>query len=1561
MADIAVRAPNGAIVEVPQEDYQKALDAGYSNISAEEAQAARSAYAGQVGAGQAVTEGVLEAAPGYDVARAAAQKALSAASFGLAPGLDSPEARAVGKRFQAEHPVGAFAAEVAGQVPAGAALELATAGVAPLVAGAGRAARAAFTAGEFSAQAAVGGAQTEAERARLEGDGFSVANAAIAGVVGEAFGRTAGAGFSAALGARRNLIARATQRAVEQDTAEALSRGGFMNDFRIAAHADQYQNELSRLAADDLDALETNFAEVSRQDRKRARITRVVEDHPVEQAAVRSEALGEMQKLYEALYTEIGDQAAPGPARQLLDQLRKRMDLLGERPTGARLWRLLDENRQALQEYAQDLYQAYDTAPGSAWLSRESLSRLDASERVTRETLLREDVWGQVAAREQAAYNKPFNEKYFPTARTVRGKLMFTTGTDARGFPIFRGDPGRVRSFFTRGVDDVDAARLGEQFREYLDGVEAIARAGERDTPVAARNTLEAVRRLRKAMTHAEFIAETAARMGRRADVAEVGLGVGAGLLGAAGGGVHGAAAGGLAGQTVRGLRLVHWLSEAARKLGWAGDPKSMERLLAKGRLPRRFGPDTPVDLIDDLTVPGRGPTEPPPSGGMPPPAAPGGGGGPGVPPPVPGGPGGAGAPAGRGLTPSMLAEARRGSWTPSGPPSDTPGGVTGIDELAPEPAPSAVRPGRNTRAARETTPVAGREVHRGQREAEQLDPLREAGAAGRREAERLQALTEGEFRDVVQQLRASDTPEADRLADAIESRAEELRSAGLVDDAARPSRAATAAPPPAGPVDVKSLADVAKYYEQRASQESPDLARFIEKAKGAVKGGRAAELALVDQANGAAAELTPGELDAVLSYTQRRGDKVGTDEWRSALNKLAVDEPTQAGPLYHGTRMTPEELGALLRDGEFKAGDKPMSLSFEQYLSEGFSHERPDRGASRVLFKIDRLGRGYNLMSPSTGFHGVGGEREILLADPTVFDVVGHSTEDDLTTVTLREKAKEDAFALLANRVTGSQGGVTPGGFFKGADGKMRYVKFQRPDRQLSEFANAQAYRDFGVRSIEQEIHRVPVSQVEELAAAADVDVWRLKEMKTGKNGELLLLVSEKMPDDWRPIGGTRGVDIMPSAIDEYIEGNPADITLGNIDLAANGGNLMTNGSRVLRLDAGEAGPNVMGAMRLGRNDDWEEFTDALRGAAAMEDRLYMPHALLATRTLEQAKAPLQRGLDRIRTAIDNAGGFPAYVDKRYDHLDPSTRSDLAKMMKERFNFIQKNIGALAVLALLTSAAVTSATPAPEGAAPEASQASAGFMAAAALFNRSAGRVIAQAAKRLFSLTAEPAVKATARLMYSRSQIEARRAELTAWHQNPEAPGGLIDRVSEGFRDAPPEAFAAASAASYRALAFLRARLPQSGQPAPIAATRGVPVSSEAAMKYARYEQAALYPGDAIREASESGYLSTELLETLAELYPETLAELRVAAYQAVQDAGPRSLSIQAKTQYARLFDGRGELADPTFSSEATMVYAAAYEQAAASQPPKTGAGPRPGVSQTARAVAAPQPWRTA
>lgn len=1419
MADVTVRAPDGAIVDVPEAEYEKALRAGYTNVSQEEADAALQEYIGRVGLQAAAAEGLVTAPEAaYSPGREALAKGVSSATFGLG-GLSDPASQLTAQRFQTEQPAAAFAAEVAGQLPAAILTGGLGEGAVGAAAGLSRLGRAGVRAADFAAQAAVGGAQTEAEAARVEGREFSATNAAVAGVIGEAFGRTAGLGFSAAIGARRNLIARAEQRAVAQDTADSLSRGGFLNDFRVAAHADQYQNELSKLAADDLDALEKNFAEVSRQDRKRARITRVVEDRPAEQNAVRMEALGEMQRLYEALYTEIGEGAAPAPARQMLNQLRERMDLLADRPAGARLWRQLDENRQALQDYAQDLHQAYENAPGSAWLSREALGRLDAAERVTRETLLREDVWGTAAAREQAAYNVPFHTKYFPTVRTVRGKLMMATATDARGFPVFRGDPGRVRSFFTRPAGDVDSARLGEQFRDYLDGVEAIARAGERDTPAASRNTLEAVRRLRKATAHAEFIQTTAQRMGRRADVAEVGLGVGAGIAGAATGGVAGVAAGGIAGQTVRGLRLVHWLSDAARRLGWAGSPESMAAMLSRGELPRRFGPDTPETMLDDLVVPGRGPSEPPPSGGAGPGGASPGGGGPGGRPSLRVVPGGAGAP--RGPSPSMLADARRGSWAPSEPPRGG-AGPTPTDELAPEPDSGLAAMGRESRAERAqrpTIPVGERLVGRGQREVEELDPLRETGLAGRREAARLQALTEGEFRDVVRQVRASEAPGAGELAERLEAQADQLRRDGLVVDGELES--ARGAPDigeaPSYPPRVASLDDV--------DDISAAMPTALEVLRANPDGMSRGEL---EDALG----LSHAEGQALFLRLRDRGEVVVRDG-------LAYAASASASPAGQAARQAFQEMGIDLR---------LRSDRLDETLATVFGDgEAPTPEQWRRIIPLDTLKQ----LGP------VGRARVDVLGDALIWSAEG------------------------AHGITGPyrawDGEMMEGGL---RDEAWRISRtFSRDDAGRLEVHHDHFFvrGDLQGSGVGAQVLKDMMAVYREIG----VDVVTVDSIEVGKYF-------------WPSIGFNHPD---PAVVQSAIAAYKRFLQSGDAPLSA--------------AEAAEAVKGIKSLPALAQAEFGKEF-------------------------LLKQTGPWNHGL----------------------RLELKDENPLFHLMRGRLD-----IAAAGLAALGAGQLEPPGEPSQDGNQPAAAGvggAAGSFAAASALFNRSSARLVANAARRLFSLTAEPALKATARLAYSRSQLERRRDELTQWHQNPEAPGGLIERVSEGFRDAPPEAFAQASAASFRALNFLRGRLPQSGRAAPIAANRGMPVSSDAAAKYARYEQAALYPGDAIREASESGYLSTELLETLEELYPELLAELRVAAYQAVQDAGPRQLSIQAKTQYARLFDGHGDLADPTFSEQATRVYAAAYEQAAHIHPPKTGAGPRPGVSQTAAAVQAPRPWQT-
>jgi hypothetical protein len=256
-----------------------------------------------------------------------------------------------------------------------------------------------------------------------------------------------------------------------------------------------------------------------------------------------------------------------------------------------------------------------------------------------------------------------------------------------------------------------------------------------------------------------------------------------------------------------------------------------------------------------------------------------------------------------------------------------------------------------------------------------------------------------------------------------------------------------------------------------------------------------------------------------------------------------------------------------------------------------------------------------------------------------------------------------------------------------------------------------------------------------------------------------------------------------------------------------------------------------------------------------------------------------------------------------------------------------------------------------------EGAAAAAGAMAPGLLFGKRAAlfkgvraRVVTQAARRLFSATADALPRVTARLVYSRAQIEERQREFQTWQANPQE---LVDRVAEGFRDVPPEHSGTVAGGVFRAATFLKEKLPSVTRTNAVS-VRQIPVSAEAMAKYARYEQAALNPREAVQEAAESRHLSTELLETLQALYPDLLAELRVQAYLQVREAGPPA-TVQGRLNYAQLFDGDGTIADPAFSMDVAQMAAYAYEQAVPPKPPASGG--TPGVSRAAVSVAAPGP----
>ena len=150
----------------------------------------------------------------------------------------------------------------------------------------------------------------------------------------------------------------------------------------------------------------------------------------------------------------------------------------------------------------------------------------------------------------------------------------------------------------------------------------------------------------------------------------------------------------------------------------------------------------------------------------------------------------------------------------------------------------------------------------------------------------------------------------------------------------------------------------------------------------------------LREKSREAAKTLTEEELDAIHSYTSRGGDKVGTPVWESAIEKLSVENPTNAGPLYRGTRVNDKQLKKMLNKGVVSF-DTPTSTSYNQQLASAFSAGRVERGNIEVIFKITDLKRGHSLMAPEVGIGRSGMEREIMIHNKNL-KIKNTSTNED-------------------------------------------------------------------------------------------------------------------------------------------------------------------------------------------------------------------------------------------------------------------------------------------------------------------------------------------------------------------------------------------------------------------------------------------------------------------------------------------------------------------------------------------------------------------------------------
>ena len=1398
MADIVVRAPDGSIVEIPEAQYQDALNQGYSNVEQAEAESARDEAIASAGDDAAVTAGLLEAPDDYDSGLAAREKILSGFTFGQADELQTPESRARGRKFSEENPGETMLYEGVGQLPYAIAGAAGGAAAGAAVKGASLLARGAVAAGDFGANALVGGAQIEGEESRLSGEDFSFTDAAITGAVGETLGRGAAWGIARGVGGARNLMARGSRDIVAADASDSLAKGGWVRDYQTTQHAEAYHTELADLAARDLDTLEDAFGEVSRQDRKRGRIIKTVQDNPAVQREVNIQEADRLRVLRDALAGELAE--GGGPAKKLARQLDERLEFLDSAPTGKRLWRALDENRQALQEYRQDLYQAYETNPGSAWLSREGLQAIDAAEKSTREALLREDVWGPAAAQAQREYNEPFHGKWFPSRKTVVGKLHFEQMKNAEGFAVYRGDPAAVRKFLARDLSEPDGARLAEQFSEYLDGAEAIARAGSKDSPKASRDALEAIRRLRKAQANAAQVTQAVQRTTRRTGVVDVGMQVAGGVAGAVTAGPGGAALGAMA---MRGARIGDWMTRAGRKLGWAsGKPLDMAALLGKGALAEAPAADLSTKLADDIfDGPFRKATPPPlPDAG-----------------------------------PIQPNEIRRVGVMEPRPPADR----AGVGPVRLDPRGQAVQ-ARGVDAIQPQGQRAVGEVD------EYTDVEPEPGGVG--------TLPPPDFNGRA----LADTEPAPRGG-----------ARTPVDDLG----------PEGTPVDGLDTFDTGDEF-------IPDVetARVREGGRNAglhyeqvmAPGARARELS--DRRTAALAEefaISKPQFDELVDNLRSVDAKNDEGIGLADLLEGSEDELTEAGFIESATAKTgppsPQARAVEAVQGIHPAirvknpdriGEHLVNVFGEPPTTEQWKKLMP----LDALQKLGRLGEGTGQPNPQV----LARLKELSTPD----DVAKYI--DDATNGRVVIQSFDDQVCISAY---GPLGPAAP---------------FER---------------------------RLPDGSVESDPGGLYDYSWKIsRTFEKDAEGELTVHHDFFFVRDDLQSSGV-GLEVLKNQIGEYSK----------------------MGVKHVRVDAAEVGKYFWPSIGFNRP---EAVPAAVR--AYQEFLVRNGHV----ESVEAARAAT-RGIKSLPSLANAEFGkeFLLQVPGNWNsdlHVRLDDNNPLFHLMRQRLG-----LGESALLAGMAFAGWMEGSPDNENEAGHAAAAAtpAGLFAAqAALFKSVRGRVVAQAARRLFSATADALPRVTARLVYSRSQIEERQREFQTWQANPQE---LVDRVAEGFRDVPPEHSGTVAGGVFRTATFLKEKLPSVTKTNAMS-IRQIPVSTEAMAKYARYEQAALNPREAVSEAAESKHLSTELLETLQALYPDLLAELRVQAYLQVREAGPPT-TIQGRANYAQLFDGDGSMADPAFSVDVARMTAYAYEQAVPTKPPAPGG--TPGVSRQATAVAMPAP----
>jgi hypothetical protein len=241
--------------------------------------------------------------------------------------------------------------------------------------------------------------------------------------------------------------------------------------------------------------------------------------------------------------------------------------------------------------------------------------------------------------------------------------------------------------------------------------------------------------------------------------------------------------------------------------------------------------------------------------------------------------------------------------------------------------------------------------------------------------------------------------------------------------------------------------------------------------------------------------------------------------------------------------------------------------------------------------------------------------------------------------------------------------GGKTPGGFFRGADGKIRYIKSDKDVAHSAiEAGNSSMYTALGRKVPEMRVVKLP--------------------------GGHSALASEAFGPEWKELNDIPDWGALPKSVrDSYAEGVPTDFIMGNWDVSRNSKNIMTDGTSTLMVDPGEAATNAWAAKWFAGNEKHIEreigrTTAAGHGNIPSTEEGFLldpkwgayvgkepTHTLLGSYAQSEGELRklMGRSFERSVATIEQAGGPEAFIRAHQPTLGEAEVKRAAAEMTDR------------------------------------------------------------------------------------------------------------------------------------------------------------------------------------------------------------------------------------------------------------------------------------------------------